>query len=199
MEKEKNTLKQNCKDTGTLISVLFYAYSIYLIVIVLYGIWALFQPESLFRFTHSGLVGIVLQSGPHYKLVFPFTSASKAALDHGKAAYLIFYLCKIVGKVFMLLVLYNLHHVFKSIHISGTPFMPQSGKNIRNIGFLVIAYSWIPVILYTNIFGITGFFKQTPVNIISCWPWLLIGIIFVSVSRIFIYGCALQQESDDTL
>ena len=200
MNSSKNVLKARCENTGLLIRLLFWAYALYLFIMMGIGLYMISRPEGDFTIrlldTGNGLAGY----GFYYQNLevdFARNTLTENAVNAPKLVYLIGYFCGFAVKVPFLIILWCIADIFKRIDRNDSPFVKRSCRIISRIGVLVIASGLLRYGLTPMLLGLLGYSKSGGDS--SYLGYLLTGAVIICFSYIFEYGTSLQIESDETL
>ena len=161
------------------------------------GLWSAFQPAEsfvLFAEGHPAFVELHLLWTQRLSAEYLLPSAAEQA----KTVYEILFWSNWLKSLLAAAVLWELRTIFRNIDLRGTPFLPENACALRNIGLLVILLPLLPAAMRILLFSLTG--------LLQGWYWdgewltyLFVGVLILCLSRIFAYGCTLQQESDETI
>ena len=97
-----------------------------------------------------------------------------------------------------LLIVCFLMRILRSIAKAHTPFLPKAADSIRYIGYCFLAMGLLGKLVYqvavsTAVFG--ELFFENPIQ----WKEVFFAVLLLLLADIYKRGCALQQESDETL
>lgn len=97
-----------------------------------------------------------------------------------------------------LLIVCFLMQILRSIAKAHTPFLPKAADSIRYMGYCFLAMGLLGKLVYqvavsTAVFG--ELFFENPIQ----WKEVFFAVLLLLLADIYKRGCALQQESDETL
>ena len=97
-----------------------------------------------------------------------------------------------------LLIVCFLMRILRSIAKAHTPFLPKAADSIRYMGYCFLAMGLLGKLVYqvavsTAVFG--ELFFENPIQ----WKEVFFAVLLLLLADIYKRGCALQQESDETL
>ena len=90
-----------------------------------------------------------------------------------------------------------MRRIFRNVEKQETPFEKENSRAVRRIGFLVVVYSLVYTLVLPLLCSALGL-GRAQVSLVD-GKMVLVGCLIISLSYIFEYGSALQQEADETL
>ena len=97
-----------------------------------------------------------------------------------------------------LLIICFLMRILRSIAKAHTPFLPEAVDSIRYMGYCFLVMGLLGKLVYQAAVSLTVFgemFFDNPVQ----WKEVFFAVLLLLLADIYKRGCALQQESDETL
>lgn len=199
-ENSRDMIKTRCDSIGIVLRVLFWGYVLYVLVMIGFGIWMLFQSPNNFVIrvvdTGNGLAGFGFLNGG-FEIDFAKNVLNTSAAKNPKLTYAIGFFDAFIANLLTLAVLWNIRNIFKSIDENDTPFIKINCRAIFYIGVIVIILGFIKSGLLPTVFGILKMGAGGSVN--NYWRSLMAGGIIICLSYMFEYGTSLQIESNETL
>lgn len=107
-------------------------------------------------------------------------------LSFGQCVF--FFVCCLGMFICIFLALYNAKRIFGCIGKGNSPFILNTGIQIRKIAVYVLLFAVFSVLSVFDLISFPAFFVCA-----------LFALILFCISLIFDYGCELQQEVDETL
>ena len=87
--------------------------------------------------------------------------------------------------------------MFKGISKSGTPFKKESVRSIRAVAVLLFVNSLVGPLSQTITIDVLNSDFKYPFALNE--TYILFGIICMFIAQLFSYGCALQEDHDETI
>lgn len=199
-----NVLKTRCDSIGLVLKLIFWAYALYLAVMLGTGLWMLCQAESSFHInvldTGNGLAGYGFYDGKiKVEVDFARNVLNENSVNNPKLVYMIGYVGGYIEKILVLAILWNAVNILRKIDKEESPFISRSCKAIFHIGVLTIVSGFVRSGFTPTVLGIVGYGNGGSGNAAYWWKSLIIGGMMICLSYIFEYGTSLQIESDETL
>ena len=97
-----------------------------------------------------------------------------------------------------LLIVCFLMRILRSIAKAHTPFLPKAANSIRYIGYCFLVMGLLGKLIYQSVISVAVFgelFFENPIQ----WKEVFFAVLLLLLADIYKRGCALQQESDETL
>ena len=97
-----------------------------------------------------------------------------------------------------LLIVCFLMRILRSIAKAHTPFLPKAADSIRYIGYCFLVMGLLGKLIYQSVISVAVFgelFFENPIQ----WKEVFFAVLLLLLADIYKRGCALQQESDETL
>ena len=97
-----------------------------------------------------------------------------------------------------LLIVCFLMRILRSIAKAHTPFLPKAANSIRYIGYCFLVMGLLRKLIYQSVISVAVFgelFFENPIQ----WKEVFFAVLLLLLADIYKRGCALQQESDETL
>lgn len=97
-----------------------------------------------------------------------------------------------------LLIVCFLMRILRSIAKAHTPFLPKAVDSIRYIGYCFLVMGLLGKLIYQSVISVAVFgelFFENPIQ----WKEVFFAVLLLLLADIYKRGCALQQESDETL
>lgn len=209
MMKEKSVMKQRCAELGVGTGFFFWLAAVLSAANLVFWIWACLQPESSFSLslsdTPSGFFGVAelagipegfLSAAAPDRLEIATGILNEAAAQMPKYVFLADFACHIGMCAALTACLWYIRKIFKNIGKFETPFVKENSRAIFCLGIVVIL-----VFAMKDAFAALAFARGIggAAHDIINLGWFAPAIPLFCLSYIFEYGCALQQESDETL
>lgn len=195
-----NVVKKRCSEIGMLFRILFWISLLFLAAKVIWTIYIGTMPEASFRLTlmeAEGLTYGVAAYEAGQRIEFQEGVLSYAASSSPK-------LCFMAGRAVSVLlgavttwILWLVRRIFRNVEKQETPFEKENSRAVRRIGFLVVVYSLVYTLVLPLLCSALGL-GRAQVSLVD-GKMVLVGCLIISLSYIFEYGSALQQEADETL
>lgn len=99
----------------------------------------------------------------------------------------------------IIFILYLAERIFKNIYDSQSPFERVNVKKLKNIAWLMLAFTIIPTYVETVLRFFLMRNTASPYNFSIDITTICLTVIFFALAYIFEYGCLLQQQYDETL
>ena len=97
-----------------------------------------------------------------------------------------------------LLIVCFLMRILRSIAKAHTPFLPEAVNSIRYMGYCFLVMGLLGKLVYQVAISVAVFgelFFENPIQ----WKEVFFAVLLLLLADIYKRGCALQQESDETL
>lgn len=103
----------------------------------------------------------------------------------------------IVSTVLIFFMIIEAYKLFNSIYKNLLPFSKANVKKLKNIGVLLLVYSFVMPIAKTGFYS--SFAPQVSTRFSIDFPFLVLAFIFFFIGKVFEYGAELQRQWDETL
>ncbi|BCZ45296.1 hypothetical protein psyc5s11_13630 [Clostridium gelidum] len=112
-------------------------------------------------------------------------------------AFIITQVTFLVNQSLIILTFYFISKILNNIENNYTPFINENARKIKLVGLLLIAYSIVPNLVAYSLLRIVT--QDVVLEINSSLPMIFAASFILLISNIFVYGCELQKDSDETL
>lgn len=201
MNEKINKMKETCKNFTSFLRMIWILLGIVVVLEAGASIYLAFQSSDNFVIevdAETNQEAIVYAPAKGYLSVSYSGLIYKNVESNYKISYLISSFITLSQHILVLSILFITYSMLKDIEKEHTPFIPKNTKRLQIIAVLIVTTtvvpSWLELMLNFFIF-LEARVKLHPLSSMM----VLLGIAIFSISFIFDYGCALQQESDETL
>lgn len=202
MHAKVNTIDRNISFINGMIMSFYFILLILLIIRLLYGIYIIFVPSSLYEtyVFENGTISIApatlnisFSSILHQSYFRPLDGIANPKISH-----IINLWCETMSYLMTFYILHLLKNIFTNIEKNNTPFTYEITSNIKKCGIIIIFLSIVPETIKVILFSIFDngiFLLPGNINLFITFT----GIILLWISAIFNYGCILQESYDETV
>lgn len=194
------SIRDNCSDLSSFTNFIFIIGTIFGLLWLLYSIWLIFLPASGFdnaikhinneQFNSAYCISFFpIKLLPVYieikSVIYPklFSIASNFTV--------------LLGYGLLMVIIYFIKEILNSIRYNHTPFTIVNANRLKYIGIFTILKTILPntlAFIYINKAITCG-----NCNFFTGFSFIFIGMLVLVLSRIFKYGCQLQEDIDETL
>lgn len=212
MKTVRSRIKRQSRKARILFTVAFWTGVLSFVVMLVPCLGMLGCPESDFSITMSevpaGTVGTGVFSGLDGSVRFPeelrtlsfdMNELGLSAEDSPKTAFLLVY-----SRLFPFLAAYVgitwlLRRIFRNAEKEETPFLRSGSRAVCGIGVWIAFAVFMDAAAYPLSVYLLGIGTEETLSSVNILAGFALAVPFFCLAKIFDYGAALQQESDETL